>query len=31
MEKNFIRKEKNLGKLETLRVSKGVMDIVLGK
>ena len=31
MEKNFIHKEKNLGKLETLRVSKGVMYIVLGK
>ena len=31
MKTNFIHKEKNLGKLETLRVSRGVMDIVLGK
>ena len=31
MKTNFIHKENNLGKLETLRVSRGVMDIALGK
>jgi len=30
MKTNFIHKENNLGKLETLRVSRGVMDIALG-